>query len=98
MEGMPQYLSTRHEEVAVGMASGYAKSTGKLPAVMIHTTVGSLHATMGMRGAVREQVPMVVFSWRVDRLWRRRRARSRGPMAGATSLISAVPRSWSSQR
>ena len=62
VEGMPQYLSTRHEEVAVGMASGYAKSTGKLPAVMIHTTVGSLHATMGMRGAIREQVPMVVFS------------------------------------
>ena len=62
VEGMPQYLSTRHEEVAVGMASGYAKSTGKLPAVMIHTTVGSLHATMGMRAAVREQVPMVVFS------------------------------------
>ena len=59
---MPQYLSTRHEEVAVGMASGYAKATGKLPAVMIHTTVGSLHATMGMRGAIREQVPMVVFS------------------------------------
>lgn len=62
VEGMPQYLSTRHEEVAVGMASGYFKATGKLPAVMIHTTVGSLHATMGMRGAVREQVPMVVFS------------------------------------
>ena len=62
VEGMPQYLSTRHEEVAVGMASGYAKSTGKLPAVMIHTTVGSLHATMGMRGAIREQVPMVVLS------------------------------------
>ena len=62
VEGMPQYLSTRHEEVAVGMASGYAKSTGKLPAVMIHTTVGSLHATMAMRGALHEQVPMVVFS------------------------------------
>ncbi len=43
------------------MASGYAKSTGKLPAVMIHTTVGSLHATMGMRAAMHEQVPMVVF-------------------------------------
>src|SRR5438309_2759441 len=62
VEGMPQYLSTRHEEVAVGMASGYAKSTGKLPAVMIHTTVGSLHATMGMRGALHEQIPMVVFT------------------------------------
>jgi acetolactate synthase-1/2/3 large subunit len=62
VEGMPQYYSTRHEEIAVGMASGYAKSTGKLPAVVIHTTVGALHATMAMRGALHEQVPMVVFA------------------------------------
>ena len=55
-------MSTRHEEIAVGMASGYAKSTGKLPAVVIHTTVGALHATMAMRGALHEQVPMVVFA------------------------------------
>ncbi len=62
VERMPLYMSTRHEEVAVGMASGYAKSTGKLPAVMIHTTVGALHATMAMRAALHEQVPMVVFT------------------------------------
>ncbi len=62
VEGMPVYMSTRHEEIAVGMASGYAKASGKLPAVMIHTTVGALHATMGMRGALHEQVPMVVFA------------------------------------
>ncbi|MGN6731469.1 MAG: thiamine pyrophosphate-requiring protein [Candidatus Binatia bacterium] len=61
-EGVPLYISTRHEEVAVGMASGYAKSTGKLPAVMIHTTVGALHATMALRGALHEQIPMVVFT------------------------------------
>lgn len=62
VERMPLYMSTRHEEVAVGMASGYAKSTGKLPAVMIHTTVGALHATMAMRGALHEQVPMIVLT------------------------------------
>jgi len=61
-ESIPLYLSTRHEEIAVGMASGYAKATGKLPAVMIHTTVGSLHATMAMRGALHEQIPMVVLT------------------------------------
>src|SRR6266403_861135 len=61
-EGVPQYISSRHEEVAVGMASGYAKSTGKLAAVMIHTTVGALHATMALRGALHEQIPMVVFT------------------------------------
>ena len=61
-EGVPLYISSRHEEVAVGMASGYAKSTGKLPAVMIHTTVGALHATMALRGALHEQIPMIVFT------------------------------------
>src|SRR5574342_777538 len=61
-EGVPQYITSRHEEVAVGMASGYAKASGKLPAVMIHTTVGALHATMAMRGALHEQVPMGVFA------------------------------------
>jgi acetolactate synthase-1/2/3 large subunit len=29
---------------------------------MIHTTVGALHGTMAMRGALHEQVPMVVFA------------------------------------
>jgi len=61
-ESIPLYVSTRHEEIAVGMASGYAKATGKLPAVMIHTTVGSLHATMALRGALHEQIPMVVLT------------------------------------
>src|SRR3989442_9869578 len=61
-ESIPLYVTSRHEEIAVGMASGYAKSTGKLPAVTIHTTVGALHATMALRGALHEQVPMVVFT------------------------------------
>src|SRR6266705_5213228 len=61
-ESVPLYITSRHEEIAVGMASGYAKSTGKLPAVMIHTTVGSLHATMALRGALHQRVPMVVLA------------------------------------
>jgi thiamine pyrophosphate-dependent acetolactate synthase large subunit-like protein len=61
-DDVPFYLSTRHEEVAVAMASGYAKVSGKLPAVMIHTTVGSLHATMALRGALHQRVPMVVLA------------------------------------
>ena len=59
---IPKYLSTRHEEIALGMASGYYKTTGKAAAVMIHTTVGSLHGAMALRGALHENVPMVVFS------------------------------------
>ena len=59
---IPLYLSSRHEEIAVAMASGYAKATGKLPAVMIHTTVGVQHATMAMRAALHERVPMIVLA------------------------------------
>jgi thiamine pyrophosphate-dependent acetolactate synthase large subunit-like protein len=59
---VPEYLSVRHEETAVGMASGYAKATGKLPAVVLHTTVGTLHAAMALRIARHERVPMVVMA------------------------------------
>lgn len=59
---VPEYISSRHEETALGMATGYTKATGKLAAVVIHTTVGALHATMGMRAALHERIPMVVLA------------------------------------
>jgi acetolactate synthase-1/2/3 large subunit len=59
---IPDYVSSRHEETAVAMASGYTKATGKLAAVVLHTTVGALHATMGVRAALHERVPMVVLA------------------------------------
>lgn len=58
----PEYLSVRHEETAVAMANGYAKASGKLPAVVLHTTVGTLHAAMALRIALHERVPMVVLA------------------------------------
>jgi acetolactate synthase-1/2/3 large subunit len=61
-EEFPEYLSSRHEETAIAMASGYGKSSGKLCAVVLHTTVGALHATMGMRAALHERVPMVLLA------------------------------------
>jgi acetolactate synthase-1/2/3 large subunit len=62
LKNRPVYLSSRHEEIAVAMASGYAKSTGKPAAVLLHTTVGALHASMALRGALHENIPMVVFA------------------------------------
>jgi acetolactate synthase I/II/III large subunit len=59
---IPEYVSSRHEETAVAMAIGYAKATGKLPALALHTTVGALHATMGVRAALHERIPMVVLA------------------------------------
>jgi acetolactate synthase-1/2/3 large subunit len=61
-EEFPEYISSRHEETAIAMASGWSKSTGKLSAVVLHTTVGALHATMGMRAALHERIPMVLLA------------------------------------
>jgi len=58
----PEYVSVRHEETAVAMASGWSKATSRLPAVMLHTTVGTLHAAMTLRIALHERVPMVVMA------------------------------------
>lgn len=56
----PEYLCARHEDVAIGMACGYSKSTGKLSVCLIHSSVGSLRAAMGVRGAYQAQVPILV--------------------------------------
>jgi thiamine pyrophosphate-dependent acetolactate synthase large subunit-like protein len=60
--GIPEYVSVRHEETAIAMASAYSKASGKLPAVVLHTTVGTLHAAMALRIALHERVPMVVMA------------------------------------
>jgi len=60
-----RYISSRHEETAIGMALGYAKATGKLPAVMVHTTVGAQHTTMIARAALHERIPMVIMAGEV---------------------------------
>src|SRR3970040_2650382 len=61
----PAYVSSRHEETAIAMAMGYAKATGKLPAVVVHTTVGALHTTMIARAALHERIPMVILAGEV---------------------------------
>jgi acetolactate synthase I/II/III large subunit len=58
----PRYISSRHEETAVAMAMGYVKATGRLAAVMLHTTVGALHAAMLLRAALHERLPLVVLA------------------------------------
>jgi acetolactate synthase I/II/III large subunit len=59
-EKSPEYLNVRHEETAIAMASGFAKATGRLPAVLIHTTPGTLNAGLGLRAALHEEIPMLV--------------------------------------
>jgi acetolactate synthase I/II/III large subunit len=56
------FLNCRHEALAVAMASGYTKLTGKPQAVLLHATAGPLNAAMHLRAAYQERVPMVILA------------------------------------
>ncbi len=59
---MPRYYNCRHEILAVSAASAYHHVSGKIPVVLVHTTVGLLSGSMAIRAAYKEHVPMVIFS------------------------------------
>jgi len=58
---MPQMLLCLHEEVAVSIAHGYAKVTGKAMAAAVHSNVGLFHATMAFFNAWCDRMPVVVL-------------------------------------
>ena len=57
----PEMLVCLHEEHAVAMAQGYAMVTGKPLAVIVHSNVGLMHATMAVFDAWCARVPVVMF-------------------------------------
>ena len=50
-----------HEEVAVSIAHGYAKVTGKAMAAAVHSNVGLFHATMAIFNAWCDRMPVVIL-------------------------------------
>ncbi len=57
---MPEMLTCLHEETAVGMAHGYAKIEGKPIMVLLHGTVGLMHASMAIYNAYADRVPVYI--------------------------------------
>jgi acetolactate synthase-1/2/3 large subunit len=57
-----RYLNTRQELLTTGMAVGYHKATGELPAVFLHSSAGPLQGALCIGTSSRDQTPMVVFS------------------------------------
>ena len=57
----PEIIECPHEEIAVGMAHGYAKATGKPMAAIVHNVVGLLHACLPIYYAYIDRAPMIVF-------------------------------------
>lgn len=57
----PQILLCLHEEHAVSIAHGWAKVTGEPMAVILHSNVGLMHASMAIYNAWCDRVPMFIL-------------------------------------
>jgi acetolactate synthase I/II/III large subunit len=60
----PKPLIATHENLAMSMAHGYAIASGKVPAVMVHVSVGTANALCGAFNAARENVPILFTAGR----------------------------------
>ncbi len=60
-EGKPEIILCTHEKVAVSLAHGYAKTTGRPMGAIVHDVVGLLHSTMGIYYAQLDRVPVIVM-------------------------------------
>lgn len=61
-----QYLIALHEDVAVGMADGYALASGEPAVVSVHTTPGTTHALGNLFNAHKSGTPMVILVGQQD--------------------------------
>jgi acetolactate synthase-1/2/3 large subunit len=59
--GGPEVTLCAHEEIAVGLAHGYAKTAGEPAAVALHDVVGLQHASMAIFNAWCDHVPVILL-------------------------------------
>ncbi len=57
----PQMLLCLHEEAAVAIAHGYAKASGRMMGVVLHSNVGLMHGSMAIFNAWCDRVPMLIL-------------------------------------
>jgi acetolactate synthase I/II/III large subunit len=60
-QGRPELILTLHEEIAVGLAHGYAKAHGTPMAAIVHDIVGLQHASMAIFNAFCDRAPVLVL-------------------------------------
>lgn len=60
-----RHILVRHEQAAVHMAEGYARSTGKPGCVLVTSGPGATNAVTGLTDALMDSIPLVVFSGQV---------------------------------
>lgn len=57
----PRIIECQHEEIAVQIAHGYAKASGKPMAAILHDLVGLLHACMAIYYAYIDRAPILIL-------------------------------------
>jgi thiamine pyrophosphate-dependent acetolactate synthase large subunit-like protein len=57
----PTLILCTHENVAVGLARGYARATGRPMAVVLHNVVGLLNGSMEIHDAWCDRVPVLIL-------------------------------------
>jgi acetolactate synthase I/II/III large subunit len=60
-----QHILVRHEQGAVHAAEGYARSTGKVGAVLVTSGPGATNAVTGLTDALCDSIPLVVITGQV---------------------------------
>jgi acetolactate synthase I/II/III large subunit len=61
---VPQPVLATHENLAFSMAHGYAMVSRRVPAVMVHVSVGTANGVCGVLNAARENVPILFTAGR----------------------------------
>ena len=61
---VPTPILATHENLAVSMAHGYAMVSRRVPAVMVHVSVGTANMVCGAMNASRENVPLLLTAGR----------------------------------
>jgi len=57
----PEIVLCTHEEIAVALAHGYARATGKPMGAAVHNVVGLQHASMAIYNAWADRLPVIVM-------------------------------------
>jgi len=60
-----EFILTRHEQGAVHMADGYARSTGKVGVCLVTSGPGATNAVTGIATAYMDSIPLIVFTGQV---------------------------------
>src|SRR5690606_13274810 len=60
-----QHILVRHEQGAVHAAEGYARSSGKVGAVLVTSGPGATNAVTGLTDALMDSIPVVVITGQV---------------------------------